>query len=77
VSAPSTAASPHEQGPRHIGEIAAELIAQLKPSDRPHYIITLRAEPAAAAPIIRLRKLLRFAGRVLALKCVDVREVRS
>jgi hypothetical protein len=40
----------------------------------PTYTLTLRAEPSSVPPILRLRRLLKIAGRYLGLKCIDVTE---
>jgi hypothetical protein len=43
--------------------------------DRPVYQLLLRAEAQSVPPIIRLRRLLKVAGRALGLKCTAVREI--
>jgi hypothetical protein len=36
--------------------------------------ITLEAKPSAVPAIVRIRKLLKIASRVLGLRCVEIRE---
>ena len=45
--------------------------------DRPRYELTLEAAPDPGGPsaALRLRRLLKYAGRVCRLRCVEAREV--
>jgi hypothetical protein len=47
------------------------------PSDKPRFALTLEAMPDqdGPAPALRLRRLLKFAGRVCRLRCTEVREI--
>jgi hypothetical protein len=44
---------------------------------RPVYVLTLRAEPDAVPPAVRLRRLLKALLRAWAFQCVEVREVTA
>jgi len=45
-------------------------------SDRPRYQITFEALPDVCDPAIRLRQILKYAGRVQAMKCVRVEQLQ-
>jgi hypothetical protein len=43
---------------------------------QPVYRLTLRAQPGAVPPVVRLRRLLKTALRSFGLRCLAVEEVR-
>jgi hypothetical protein len=46
-------------------------------SDRPTYVLTLRAEAGAVPAAVRLRGLLKVVLRAFGFRCVEVREVTA
>jgi hypothetical protein len=46
-----------------------------KPDAQPRYRLTLRSEPLAVPPIIRLRRLLKALRRAYGFQCLTVEEV--
>jgi len=49
----------------------------MKQTDRPIFLLRLRAEPSPISAIHRLRRLLKYALRRLHLRVLDVREDKS
>lgn len=43
---------------------------------RPRYVLTLEPQPSDVPPMIRLRRALKYLGRVQGLLCVDCRELK-
>jgi hypothetical protein len=46
-------------------------------NQQPNFRVEFRAQPSEVPAIVRIRRLLKYAGRVLGLVCVDLAEIPS